>query len=252
MQNLNWGIAAAGRITHDFVTALSTIDEHSRHVVNAVADVDVQRAKDFAERHNIAKYYDGFDALSLDPEVDIVYVGTLNPFHYTVVRLMLERGKNVLCEKPICLCYEQAAELYRLAKERKVFLMEGMWSRFFPSYLRLRELLLAGCIGEVSHIQVQHGFRAQEVERIWTRSLGGSITLDVGLYALQLGQFVFDCAPVNVKASGVLNTDGVDVESEFVLDYGQNRKLAAFVTGRENIECCAKILGTKGEIKVSF
>ncbi|XP_017471914.1 PREDICTED: trans-1,2-dihydrobenzene-1,2-diol dehydrogenase [Rhagoletis zephyria] len=249
MPVLKWGIAAAGRITHDFVTALSTI-EQSQHMVVAVADVEEHRARDFAKRHEIPKYYDGFDALSLDAEVDVVYVGTLNPFHYRVVRLMLERSKHVLCEKPLCLSVRQAEELYRVAKERNVFLMEGMWSRCFPSYARLHELLLADCIGEVTHIQVQHGFRA-DVERILQRSLGGSITLDIGLYALQLGQFVYGCAPIGIKCNAHLNSDGVDVESEFILDYGKNRKLAAFISGLENLDNCAKLLGTKGEIKLN-
>ncbi|XP_067624808.1 trans-1,2-dihydrobenzene-1,2-diol dehydrogenase isoform X2 [Eurosta solidaginis] len=247
MPVLKWGIAAAGRITHDFVTALSTI-ENSQHVVVAVADVELERAQQFAERHEIPKSYDGFDALSLDPEVDIVYVGTLNPFHYRVARLMLERSKHVLCEKPLCLNVRQAEELYRVAKERNVFLMEGMWSRFFPSYARLHELLLADCIGEVTHIQVQHGFRA-DVERILLRSLGGSITIDIGLYALQLGQLIYGCAPVAIKCNAQLNGHGVDLECDFTLDYGQNRTLSALVSGLENLDGSAKLLGTKGELR---
>ncbi|XP_004531308.1 trans-1,2-dihydrobenzene-1,2-diol dehydrogenase [Ceratitis capitata] len=245
MPVLKWGIAAAGRITHDFVTALSTIEEN-QHSVVAVADVDGARALEFAERYEIPKFYDGFDDLSQDAEVDVVYVGTLSPYRYRVVRLMLERGKHVLCEKPLCLSLCQAEELYRVAKERNVFLMEGMWSRCFPSYARLQELLLADCIGEITHIQVQHGYHANV-----QCTLGGSITLDIGLYALQLGQFIYGCAPVGIKCNAHLNGDGVDVECEFVLDYGQNRKLAAFISGLESLENSAKLLGTKGEIKLS-
>lgn len=123
-QNLNWGIAAAGRITQDFVTALGTIP-NSRHAVLAVADVEGSRAQEFAQRNQIPRHYDGFEALSLDKEVDVVYVGTLNPFHYAVVRLMLIRGKHVLCETPLCLGLDQAQELYKLAEQRGVFFMEG-------------------------------------------------------------------------------------------------------------------------------
>ncbi|XP_054084025.1 trans-1,2-dihydrobenzene-1,2-diol dehydrogenase [Zeugodacus cucurbitae] len=245
MPVLKWGIAAASRITHDFVNALSTIED-GQHTVVAVADVEMTRACDFAKRHEIPRHYDGFDALSLDADVDVVYVGTLNPYRYRVVRLMLERGKPVLCEKPLCLSLRQAEELYRVAKERNVFLMEGMWSRCFPSYARLHELLLSDCIGEVTHIQVQHGCHA-----FVERPLGCTITLDLGLYALQLGQFIYNCAPASIKCNAHLNSDGVDVECEFILDYGQNRKLAAFISGLEHLENCAKLLGTKGEIKLN-
>ena len=120
-----------------------------------------------------------------------------------------------------------------------------MWSRCFPSYARLHELLQSDCIGELTHIQVQHGCQAY-VER----TLGDSITLDLGLYALQLGQLIYSCAPVIVKCNAQLNHVGVNMECEFFLDYGQNRKLTAFISGLENLENCAKLLGTKGEIKV--
>ncbi|XP_017047414.1 trans-1,2-dihydrobenzene-1,2-diol dehydrogenase isoform X2 [Drosophila ficusphila] len=249
--NLNWGIAAAGRITQDFVTALGTV-EKSRHVVVAVADVDGQRAQEFAQRNQIPRHYDGFDALALDKEVDVVYVGTLNPFHYAVVHLMLARGKNVLCETPMCLALEQAKELYALAEQRGVFLMEGMWSRFFPSYARLRELLNSDVIGEVTQVKIQHGFRLTHMERVCNRSLGGSILMDIGIYALQLGQFVFGVSPVKILPSGTqLNKDRVDVQGEFILDYGDGRRLLALVTGLENLENDAVITGTKGEIKLS-
>ncbi|KAH8413378.1 hypothetical protein KR009_010476 [Drosophila setifemur] len=257
--NLNWGIAAAGRITQDFVTALGTV-EKSHHVVVAVADVDGQRAQEFAQRNQIPRHYDGFDALALDREVDVVYVGTLNPYHYAVVHLMLARGKHVLCETPICLGLEQAKELYTLAEQRGVFLMEGelilefpgMWSRFFPSYKRLRELLNSDAIGEVTQVKLQHGFRLAHMERVCCRSLGGSILLDLGIYALQLGQFVFGVSPVKIHPSGTqLNKDRVDVQGEFMLDYGDGRRLVALVTGLENLENDAVITGTKGEIKLS-
>lgn len=139
---------------------------------------------------------------------------------------------------------------YIIHRSRSSF--TGMWSRFFPSYDRLRELLLADAIGEVNLIKLQHGFRLANVERIASRALGGSITLDIGIYALQLGQFVFGRPPIKIIPSGTqLNGDRVDVQTEFILDYGDNRRLMALVTGLEHLENDALIVGTKGEIKVS-
>lgn len=139
-QNLNWGIAAAGRITQDFVTALGTIeatDNGRHHAVVAVADVEGERAQEFAQRNQIPRHYDGFDALALDREVNVVYVGTLNPFHYAVVRLMLTRDKHVLCETPLCLGLAQAQELYALAEQRGLFLMEGELKEVYEVYSKL-------------------------------------------------------------------------------------------------------------------
>jgi len=132
-------------------------------------------------------------------------------------------------------------------------LISGMWSRCFPSYDRLREFLNNDVIGEVTQVKIQHGFRLAHMERLCSRSLGGSILMDIGIYALQLGQFIFGVSPVKILPSGTqLNKDRVDVQGEFMLDYGDGRRLVALVTGLENLENDAVITGTKGEIKVSL
>ena len=125
-----------------------------------------------------------------------------------------------------------------------------MWSRFFPSYQRLRELLLADSIGHVINIEVKHGFNASQEERVIAKSLGGSITLELGAYALQLAQFIYGCPPSSLHAEGLLNDDGVDIEVRFRVEYGEGRAMNAYISGCENLENYARIIGTKGEIKV--
>lgn len=245
---LKWGIAASGRIANDFVNAIGTIDGNHHEIV-AVADIKLKFAQNFAEKYNIKKFYEGFEDLANDPDIDIVYVGTLNPYHYTVTRLMLEYGKNVLCEKPICLCYEDAKHLYELAAKKNVFLMEAMWSRCFPSYKRLIEILDSNEIGDICEVQVSHGFKALDVERITTRSLGGGITLDIGIYTVQLAQFIFKKYPRKISATGKL-VGGVDIESEITLEYDNGAQLLAKVSGLKDLDNKAIIRGSKGQITV--
>lgn len=162
---LKWGIASAGKISHDFVTAIGTLPA-SDHKVVAVAARDIDRAKDFAKLHEITNAYGSYLQLANDQDIEVVYVGTLNPQHYEVATLMLQHGKHVLCEKPLCMNAKQSQKLIDLAKEKSLFLMEAIWSRFFPSYVHIRNRIKAGDLGEITKVKVDFGFELAEVDRL--------------------------------------------------------------------------------------
>lgn len=143
---MKWGIAAAGMISNDFVTALKVLPSHE---VVAVAARGLERAQAFAKEHDIPNAYQGYDKLGQDPNVEVVYVSVLNPQHYEVVKMMLEYGKHVLCEKPLAMNERQAKKMIELAKQKKVFLMEAVWSRCFPVYKELKKVIDNGDVGEV-------------------------------------------------------------------------------------------------------
>ena len=109
-------------------------------------------AKAFAREHDIPRYYDSYEALVNDPDVEAVYVATPNSLHYENCRLCLEHSKHVLCEKPFTINEKQAQELYRLAKDKQLFIMEGLWIWFLPLYNRLRNILLQGTIGDINNL----------------------------------------------------------------------------------------------------
>lgn len=96
---------------------------------------------------------------------DIVFVSVLNLQHYDITKLMLENGKHVLCEKPMGMNYNQTKSLVDLAREKKLFLLEGMWSRFFPAYDALEQHISSGGLGDIYHISIQFGVEINEIER---------------------------------------------------------------------------------------
>lgn len=98
--------------------------------------------------------------------LDIVYIGSLNPQHLEIATLMLTNGKNVLCEKPLCLNYKQAKSLVDLARSKNLFLMEAVWSRFFPAYVHLRNLVTTGALGEIFSVDVSFGQPISDVKRL--------------------------------------------------------------------------------------
>ena len=150
---LRWGLAATGAISHDFVNALSTIDDlDSKHKVVAVAARSMESAMKFADKFGIKRAYEGYNKLAEDKEVEVVYVGTLHPQHLEVCKMLINAGKNVLCEKPLAMTLKQTEEMVSLAREKKVFLMEAMWSRFQPAHMKMKEEIKSGAIGNVVHV----------------------------------------------------------------------------------------------------
>ncbi|XP_027767063.1 trans-1,2-dihydrobenzene-1,2-diol dehydrogenase, partial [Empidonax traillii] len=118
-----WGICGAGAISHDFVLALQTLPRCDHQVV-AVAARELGRAQAFSRRLGVPRAYGSYEELARDPDVDVVYVGVVNPSHLPTGRLFLAAGRAVLMEKPMAVGAREVSELVATARERGVFLME--------------------------------------------------------------------------------------------------------------------------------
>lgn len=162
---LKWGIAAAGKISHDFVNAVGTLSDNEHEIV-AVAARNLVRAQEFANVHSIPAAYEGYTALAEDPNVEVVYIGALHPQHFEIAMLMLEHGKHVLCEKPLCMNEKQVRKLIMYAERKKLFLMEGIWSRLFPTYQYLKRLIQTEALGVIKEVTVEFGFKIDDVPRL--------------------------------------------------------------------------------------
>lgn len=162
---LKWGIATAGKISSAFVNALGALPDEDHQVV-AIAARDLSRAQDFADKFGIAKAYDSYVNLAEDSNVEVVYIGTINTQHFEVAQLMLDHGKHVLIEKPLCMNEKQAKKLIEHAEQKKLFLMEAIWSRFLPSYQYLQKQIRSGALGDIKSVDAEFGFPIEHVDRI--------------------------------------------------------------------------------------
>lgn len=147
---LRWGIIGAGDISSDWCKSLLDVPGAT---ITAVAARDKAKAEDFAVRHNVKKACSTYGELMNDPEVDIVYIGTITPLHKEHTLLAIQAGKHVLCEKPIAESHADAAEMFDAAVARGVMLQEGMWTRFFPAVEHARVVLDSGELGDVQLVQ---------------------------------------------------------------------------------------------------
>lgn len=164
---------------------------------------------------------------------------------------MLENGKHVLCEKPLCINAKQTRKLLSYAKSKNLFIMEATWSRFFPCYQYVRELINKGDLGDIKEVNVSFGFELDDVERLNKKSLGGGTILDLGIYTIQLSQWIFNEKPISITGKGKLNSEGVDIEMKGLLTYSNGKKSIMMTSAIEGLDNTATVIGTRGQITVN-
>lgn len=247
---MKWGILATGTIAKKFASTVAQMEAEGETVL-AVGSRHMQSAEAFAQQYAIPRCYDSYEALAADPEVEAVYIATPNTLHYENCRLCLEHGKHVLCEKPFTVNEAQARQLYQLAEEKHLFLMEAFWIWLLPLYTRLREILKAGTIGEVKHITCQYGFVASGArkDRKFNSSLGGGALLDIGIYNLGFLRIITGQQPEKVETKHVhINEYGTDDYSDLRLIYPGGCVAESVQTIGQELVRNARIEGTKGSI----
>ena len=167
----------------------------------AVAARNGEKAAQFAKQHNIETSYGSYEELLADESIDVVYVGSIADQHAKMTKLCLDAGKPTVTEKPLTLTASATLELIQLARQKNVFLCEGMWTRFFPAMQKVNEVIASGDIGTVVNVQGDFGWSNVDCpfpdDRIWNRMSGG-MTYDIGMYMAHLGQVAYPDSEVEI------------------------------------------------------
>ena len=241
-----WGIIGPGRIAQKFAAALEIVPNATLH---AVASRDLKKARQFAATYKAPFFYDNYETLADNPDIDAVYIATPHTFHHAHVLLCLKKKKAVLCEKPMSVNFASTAEMILAARQNNVFLMEAMWTRFLPIIDKTMQLIKEGEIGEVKYLSADFGFVApfDAKSRLYDLALGGGSLLDVGIYPLFLALFILG-KPDNIKAFSHLAATGADETTSAILFYknGTMANILSSITAQTPIT--AEITGTKGTI----
>ena len=215
---IRWGIIGTGDIARQFAEDLPRAENAALH---AVASRREETARRFADTHGIPNIRVGYDTLVADPEVDAIYIGTPHTMHLENALMCLGGNKPVLCEKPMGINEDQARTMVDEAASRKVFLMEAMWTFFFPAIQKLRELIRAGAIGEVRLVSASFCFDVpfDPGSRLFNPEFAGGALLDVGIYPIALAQWVYEDEPEAVEGLARIGESGVDEINSFSLRF---------------------------------
>lgn len=243
---IRWGILATGKIAAA-MTGEARFVENA--VIEAVGSRSLDKAQAFADTHNIQRAHGSYSALAADPAVDLVYIATPHNSHFELIQLCLNAGKHVLCEKPMVLNARQARECAQLATEKKLFLMEALWTRFFPAIQQVHEWIKQGRIGAVRRISADFSFEADfdPKGRLFDPALAGGALLDLGIYPLALATDILG-SPIEVKGQAIMGETGVDVEDKISLRFVGGATALLKCGLRENRPVVATIDGDRGRI----
>ena len=214
--NFNVGIMGSGNIAGIMA---GTINKMKNVRVYAVASRQQVHADVFAGKYGCKKAYGSYEDLAADKKVDLIYVATPHSEHYENVKMCLEAGKPVLCEKAFTLNAAQAEELVRIAAEHKVFLAEAMWTRYMPMLTTIREVIGSGIIGEPKTLTANLGYVISSKERLTNLALGGGALLDVGVYTINFALMIFGHNISKIHSCCTFTETGVDEQNAICLQY---------------------------------
>ncbi|MCJ1314471.1 hypothetical protein MMC25_008153 [Agyrium rufum] len=199
--------------TKDLLADPTTRDVHDiKHkVVAAASSSSASRAQKFLEETKCpseAKAYGSYMELVNDPNVDIIYVATPHSHHYQNCMLALEAGKHVLCEKAFTVNAPQTKILVETARTKKLFLMEAVWTRYFPMSIEIRKIIESGALGTVYRtsadlsMNMRGGAALKDSHRMVNLDLAGGALLDLGIYSLTwVFQTLYHTLPANERVA---------------------------------------------------
>jgi predicted dehydrogenase len=245
---LRWGIIGTGGIAARFAADLRLLDEAE---LVAVGSRSQAAADSFGEQFGAARRHPSYADLVADPDVEAVYVSTPHPGHHDATVLALEAGKAVLCEKPFMINAREADHVIGLARQRGLFLMEAMWTRFLPHMVRVRQLLDSGVLGEIRTVHADHGqwFEPDPSHRLFDPALGGGALLDLGVYPVSFASFVLG-DPARVTAVSDPAFTGVDGQTSVLLQYPDGAHAVLTTTLWAAGPNRAAVVGTRGRIEI--
>jgi predicted dehydrogenase len=247
-KKVRWGILGVAKINERLLPAFA-------HTPNAelvgIASRSLERAQAAAAEAGIPQAYGSYEELLDDPEIDVVYNPLPNTLHAEWTRKAADRGKHVLCEKPLAPTARECEDLVEYCRHKRIKLMDGFMWPHHPRTAKIKELLQGDRIGPVQHVSATFTFHLPMDPsniRLQPQMAGGGL-LDVGCYPVYGIRWAFDEEPVRAWATARFHF-GVDVALTGVLWFADGRS-ANFDCGfTRPFRQWFEIVGDKGTITV--
>ena len=248
-RKVKWGVLGVARIA---VTEVISPMQNSEFCdIVAIASRDLSRAQAAAQDLGIAKAYGSYEELLADPEIEAIYNPLPNHLHVPWSIRAAEAGKHVLCEKPIALSVAEAEQLVAVRDRTGVKIEEAFMVRTHPQWLRVKELVDSGRIGEVRSVLGHFSYFNNDPQNIRSRvDYGGGGLMDIGCYPITTSRFVFNEEPTRVVSL-------VERDPELKIDR-LTSAILDFPTAQVIFTCSTQMvpyqrmhfLGTRGRIEV--
>ena len=251
---VRWGVLSTAKIGWEKV--IPAMQRGQMCSIDAIASRSLDSAKAWADKLGIPKAYGSYEALLADPTIEAIYNPLPNDLHVEWTLKAARAGKHVLCEKPFALNAREAAQVREVAGTGpgQVHIMEAFMVRFHPQWLRAREFVRSGELGELRTVQVAFSYSNQNAANIRNKpENGGGALYDIGCYAIVAGRFLFDAEPTRVMAmverDPVFKTDRL---TSALLDFGDGRRLDFTVSTQAAPFQRVQAIGTKKRLEMEI
>ena len=257
-RKIRWGVLGYARIARESVIpALLRASNSEFHALASRTEAKLTEAR---ARYVIPRSYVGYENLLRDPEVEAVYIPLPNSEHCEWTIRATERGKHVLCEKPLGLNATEVRNMIAAAAANKVTLMEAVMYRYTNRVEKVREVLRSGALGEIRFINATFRYLLDRPDSIKLQShLGGGALYDVGCYPVNFIGLVADeiagrpnsgiTQPDSVSAECV-RIGGIDVIFSGLLKYSSGLIAAAHCGFNAQKRIFAEIIGSAGMLEI--
>ena len=252
MKKVKWGVLSTSNFAQTKVIPAMLKSQHTELI--AIASRDVSKAQAAANKFGLAKFYGSYEELLADPEIDVIYNPMPNHQHVPWSIKALEAGKHVLCEKPVGLNSSEAEKLLAASKQHpNLKVMEAFMYRHHPQWIRAKEIVKSGGIGELKTIQSFFSYFNNDGNNIRNKAdIGGGGMMDIGCYNVSFSRFIFDAEPKRVM--GILERDPnfhTDRIASGILDFGNGTATFTCSTQLTSYQRC-NIFGTEGRLEIEI
>ena len=246
METCRYGILSTSSIAPRFIAALRQAEAGQ---ILAISSRSEEKAKQKAEQWQIPRAYGSHEALLRDPDVNIVYISNVNAQHYTWAKAALEAGKHVVCEKPCTTSEKQTRELFALAREKGLFLMEAEKMLFLPVMEEIYRRICRGELGQIWMAELTHSFPATYNGWMFDREAGGGTLLSSGIYAVQLVDYF--CGRIS-RIRGEKSALESGVEWQYILTGATETGTLFSIhnSTRGVLDNTARFFGTNGYVEI--
>jgi len=248
VDKVRWGIVSTANIGTQKVIPGIMKSAHSEVV--AIASRDLGKARATAARLGIPRAYGSYEELLADPGIDAIYNPLPNHLHVPVTIAATTAGKHVLCEKPIGLNAADAERLRECPKDRIV--LEAFMVRFHPQWLRAREIVRSGELGDIRAIRAVFSYYNVDPANVRNiAEIGGGGLLDIGCYPIVGSRFLFEAEPLRVVSLVERDPDfKTDRLASVLADFGGGRQMS-FVCSTQSVgHQKFEVIGTKGRLEI--
>lgn len=244
---MKMAILGAGKIAELMATTIAKMEQVESY---AVGSRDLNRAKEFANKFHFRKAYGSYEEMLQDEDIDLVYIAVPHSHHYDTIKLCLEHGKNVLCEKAFTVNATQAKEVLAMAKEKHLLLTEAIWTRYNPMRKVLDDIIDSGMIGKVHSVTANLCYVLNYLERNKKPELAGGALLDLGVYPLNFACMVLKGEIKDIKASAIMNEYGVDDSNSMLLTFDDGTTATLHSSQLVSSERGGYVYGTEGYVVI--